>query len=115
VTEDDDRVRALAVESLNELGYTVVDARDGDEALAILNGRPDISLLLTDIVMPRMSGRQLAEQAQALQPNLKVLYTTGFTRNAVVHNGVLDAGVMFLPKPFTMGQLAAKVRETLDA
>ena len=114
VTEDDDRVRALAVESLNELGYTVVDARDGDEALAILNGRPDIALLLTDIVMPRMSGRQLADQAQVLQPGLKVLYTTGFTRNAVVHNGVLDAGVMFLPKPFTMGQLAAKVRETLD-
>lgn len=114
VTEDDDRVRALAVESLNELGYTVVDARDGEEALAILGGRRDIALLLTDIVMPRMSGRQLADQAQALQPNLKVLYTTGFTRNAVVHNGVLDAGVMFLPKPFTMGQLAAKVRETLD-
>jgi CheY-like chemotaxis protein len=114
VTEDDDRVRALAVDSLVELGYTVLDARDGEEALRVLANHPEVKLLFTDIVMPRMSGTQLVEEAQKLRPGLKVLYTTGFTKNAVVHNGVLDSGVRFLQKPFTLGDLSAKVREAID-
>ena len=73
------------------------------------------ALLFTDIVMPDMNGRKLADQALQARPELKLLFTTGFTRNAVVHNGVLDHGVNFLAKPFTIDQLAAKVREVLDS
>jgi CheY-like chemotaxis protein len=75
---------------------------------------PNVALLFTDIIMPVMNGRKLAEEALARRPDLKVLFTTGFTKNAVVHNGVLDPGVNFLAKPFTIDQLAAKIREVLD-
>jgi len=114
VVEDDPRVRATTVDALGELGYRVVEASGGAEALAKLDQHPEVSLLFTDIVMPVMNGRKLAEEAQGRRPDLKVLFTTGFTRNAVVHNGVLDAGVNFLAKPFTLDQLAAKLREVLD-
>ena len=114
VTEDDERVRKVSVESLRELGYTVIHASSGEEALRILEQEPRIDLLFTDIVMPGMTGRVLADTASERLVGLKVLYTTGYTRNAVVHNGVLDPGVAFLPKPFTIQQLAAKVRQALD-
>jgi len=114
VVEDDPRVRAGSVEALRELGYMVIHAGDAEEALRQLEGHPEVQLLFTDIVMPGMDGRRLAEEAQERQPSLKVLFTTGFTRNAVVHSGVLDPGVNFLPKPFTVDQLAAKVREVLS-
>jgi len=114
VVEDDERVRKVSVESLRELGYTVIHASSGAEALQILEQEPRIDLLFTDIVMPGMTGRVLADTASERLVGLKVLYTTGYTRNAVVHNGVLDAGVAFLPKPFTIQQLAAKVRQALD-
>ncbi len=71
-------------------------------------------MLFTDIVMPEMNGRKLADAALLLRPDIRILFTTGYTRNAVVHNGVLDAGVAFLPKPFSVTQLAIKVREVLD-
>ena len=76
---------------------------------------PASTLLFTDIVMPAMNGRKLADEAVARMPGLKVLFTTGFTRNAVVHNGVLDHDVHFLAKPFTIEQLAAKLRDVLDS
>jgi DNA-binding NtrC family response regulator len=114
LVEDDERVRALGVETLRDLGYTVVHAGNGESALAMLDRHPEVSLLFTDVVMPGGSGRKLAEAALARHPGLKVLYTTGFTRNAVVHNGVLDHGVDFIAKPFTVEQLARKVREILD-
>jgi signal transduction histidine kinase/ActR/RegA family two-component response regulator len=114
VVEDDERVRVGSVESLRELGYRVIHADGGEAALTLLEKHGDVSLLFTDIVMPGMSGRKLAEEAVARHPRLKVLYTTGFTRNAVVHNGKLDPGVNFLAKPFTLDQLAAKVRDVLD-
>lgn len=114
VVEDDARVRASTTDALRELGYTVIHVGSGQEALQALAENPDIALLFTDIVMPVMNGRKLAEEAVARMPQLKVIFTTGFTRNAVVHNGVLDHDVHFLAKPFTIEQLAAKLRDVLD-
>lgn len=114
VVEDEDRVRHMSVDALRELGYTVVQASDGEQALALLTIQPHIDMLFTDIVMPGINGRVLADRARESRPDLKVLYTTGYTRNAIVHNGMLDPGVAFLAKPFTMDQLAGKVRQVLD-
>ncbi|MGX7875076.1 CHASE3 domain-containing protein [Mesorhizobium sp. ORM6] len=114
VVEDDAGVRAATTDAMRELGYTVIQAGSGPEALEKLAATPGIALLFTDIVMPVMNGRKLAEEAVARQPGLKVIFTTGFTRNAVVHNGVLDHDVHFLAKPFTIEQLAAKLRDVLD-
>jgi signal transduction histidine kinase len=114
VVEDEERVRGFSVEALRDLGYTVMEARTPREALDLIEGGAKILLLFTDVVMPEMSGRQLAEQALKLQPGLKVLYTTGYTRNAIVHNGMLDPGTQLISKPFTVNQLAAKVRSVLD-
>jgi signal transduction histidine kinase len=114
VVEDDPRVRHLSVASLRDLGYTIVHAASAAEALDQMAAHPGIDLLFTDIVMPGVSGRKLADAAEKLKPGIKVLFTTGFTRNAVVHNGVLDHGVNFIAKPFTIEALAAKVREVLD-
>jgi len=114
VVEDEDRVRHFAVDALRELGYTVLSASNGFDGLDIIRDQPRLSLLLTDIVMPRMNGRQLADEARQILPGLRVLYTTGYTRNAVVHNGILDPGVALLAKPFTIAQLALRVRAILD-
>ncbi|WHO38697.1 CHASE3 domain-containing protein [Sphingobium sp. AP49] len=114
VVEDEERVRHMSVDSLRELGYVIVQASDGEQALAMLAIQPRIDLLFTDIVMPGINGRILADRAREQRPDLKVLYTTGYTRNAIVHNGMLDPGVAFLAKPFTFDQLAAKVRQVLD-
>jgi signal transduction histidine kinase len=114
VVEDDQRVRELTVAMVRELGYTAVHADGAASALSQLEGRSDIALLFTDIVMPEVNGRKLADEAVRRQPNLRVLFTTGFTRNAVVHNGILDAGVDLLVKPFTLDQLAIKLREIIS-
>ena len=114
VVEDDPLVRTGSVEALRELGYTVLAAEDGSEALRKLDADQEVALLFTDIVMPGMNGRKLADEALSRRPGLKVLFTTGFTRNAVVHNGVLDPGVHFIAKPFTVDQLGLKLREVLD-
>ncbi|SEM91195.1 PAS fold-containing protein [Sphingomonas gellani] len=114
VVEDEDRVRNFSTEALRELGYTVIHADNGPEALAMIDAGQDVTLLFTDIVMPEMTGRQLADEALKRLPGLKLVYTTGYTRNAVVHNGVIDPGTNFLAKPFGIDQLAAKIREALD-
>lgn len=114
VVEDDSRVRALSVEALKDLGYSVVEAAGPVEALRMLETVQDVSLLFTDVVMPDMSGRQLADLARKKQPEIKVLYTTGYTRNAIVHNGILDPGTYLLSKPFSVEELAFKVRKILD-
>ena len=114
VVEDEERVRGLAVEALRDLGYTVLHADSGPAALQMLDDGQDVTLLFTDIVMPEMTGRQLAEQALQRRPGLKVIYTTGYTRNAVVHNGVIDPGTNFLPKPFSIDKLAGIVRSVID-
>jgi signal transduction histidine kinase/CheY-like chemotaxis protein len=115
LVEDDDRMRAVNVDLLRELGYGVIHAARPQVALAALEANPRVTLLFTDVVMPEMNGRQLAEEARRQHPGLKVLYTTGYTRNAIVHNGVVDADARLLTKPFTLEQLSAAVRTAIDA
>ena len=115
LVEDDEAVRAAAILALDELGYTVIEAASGAQALRLLDQHGPVALLFTDVVMPGMSGRMLAEAALALQPGLKVVYTTGYTANAIVHNGMIDPGVELLTKPYDLGQLARKLRRVLDA
>jgi signal transduction histidine kinase len=114
VVEDDPLMCKLACDGLDELGYTVLQASNATAALAILDQEPNIKLLFTDVVMPDVNGKKLAEEALRRRPSLKVLFTTGYTANAVVHGGVLDPDVQFIGKPFTLDQLAAKVRSVLD-
>jgi hypothetical protein len=114
LAEDEAALRELVAESLRSMGYLVLEARHAGEALAIGEQHP-IDLLITDVVMPAMSGRELGERLAALQPALKVLYMSGYTDDAVVLHGVLSEGVPFLQKPFTAEALARKLREVLDA
>lgn len=114
VVEDEERVRTLSVASLRELGYTVLHADSGAQALDILEKNPGAALMFTDIVMPGMSGRKLADEAKRRWPTLKVLYTTGYTQNAIVHNGVVDADARLLLKPYSLSDLARKIRAVLD-
>ena len=115
LVEDAAAVRAVMHEALVRQGYTVLDAPTGAEALRIAaNHAGPIHLLLTDVVMPGLSGRQLADRLAAVRPETKVLYTSGYTDDAVVRHGVLESGIAYLQKPFTMDGLARKVREVLD-
>jgi len=114
LVEDDSLMRRLTADALHELGYTVFDADSAANALATLDRVAEVTLLFTDVVMPDVNGRKLAEEAVRRRPGLKVIFTTGYTANAVVHGGVLDKGVHFISKPFTLDQLAAKVRAVLD-
>jgi signal transduction histidine kinase/CheY-like chemotaxis protein len=114
VVEDDPLMRRLTTEALHELRYTVLDSDNAVDALAILDRRTDIKLLFTDVVMPEINGRKLADEVLLRRPGIKVLYTTGYTHNAVIHGGVLDPGVHLLTKPFTLEQLAIKLRVVLD-
>ncbi len=115
VVEDDQDVRSYTVESLRDLGYRVLEAPDGPSALRHLEHEPQVDLLFTDVVLPGgMTGAQVAAAAQEQRPGLKVLYTTGYARNAIVHQGRLDKGVDLITKPFSFPDLAAKVRDVLD-
>jgi CheY-like chemotaxis protein len=115
VVEAEPSVRQFSVDAMVELGYRALEADGGTAALRLLEAHPEIVLMFTDVVMPEINGAKLAEQALRLRPDLKVLFTTGYTRNAVVHNGVLDPGVDLIGKPFTLEALAAKLRAVLDA
>jgi CheY-like chemotaxis protein len=115
VTEDDPEVRSFTVEMLRELGYNVIEAVDGHAALRMLDAHREIALLFTDVGLPGgMNGRQLADEAQRRRSALKVLFTSGYARNAIVHHGHLDPGVELIVKPFTFTALATKVRRILD-
>jgi PAS domain S-box-containing protein len=114
VVEDEPSVRQLSVSLFQELGYAVLEAPDGPTALDILARTARVDLLFTDVGLPKMNGRELAEAARVQRPDLKVLFTTGYARNAIVHHGRLDRGVDLLGKPFTFAQLAEKVRLILD-
>ena len=115
VVEDNADVRSYSISVLGELGYSVLEAEHPDAALKILQGPDRIDLLFTDVVLPGRSGRELAGLARELRPDLRVLFTTGYSRNAIVHQGRLDAGVQLISKPFTFEGLAARVRDVLDA
>ena len=116
VVEDEEAVRALATRILQAFGYKVLESTSPEDALQIGERyKEPIDLLLTDVVLPRMNGRKVAEHLKALRPGLKVLYMSGYTDDSVVRHGVLEAGTAFLQKPFRPAELVRKVREVLDA
>lgn len=114
VVEDDLDVLAFSMEALKALGYQVVGAKNADQALSVLDQHPDVTLLFTDVELPGLNGPELVEEARRQRPGLAVLYTTGYTANAVVHRGLLDQSVRSLNKPFTLAELATTVRGILD-
>ena len=115
VVEDEEKVRQLTVQILTKNGYTVLEASHGDEASHICEQhKGPIHLMVMDVVMPGMNGRQLAKSLEPHHPEMKVLYMSGYTDNAIVHHGILEKGLSFLQKPFTMDGLVRKVREVLD-
>jgi two-component system cell cycle sensor histidine kinase/response regulator CckA len=117
LVEDDPALREMAATLLGRLGYSVLAAANGIEALGLIHqpGRRHIDLLFTDVVMPHMSGKELADRIRSLYPHTKILFTSAYTENAIVHQGVLDEGVALLQKPFTPSALAQKIRGILDA
>jgi two-component system cell cycle sensor histidine kinase/response regulator CckA len=116
LVEDEPMVRALAREVLEQYGYTVICAADGQEGLDICRGfEGRIDLVITDVVMPRMSGRELAESVASIRPDARILYMSGFTDDAIVRHGMLDEDFPFIQKPFSPELLASKTRELLDA
>lgn len=114
IVEDEDSVRGMAERILRGAGYAVLSAASGEEALVLWEKSGHIHLLLTDVVMPQMSGRELADRLAMTKPGLKVLYMSGYADDAIVHHGVLDPGTVFIGKPFSAADLTRKVRETLD-
>jgi PAS domain S-box-containing protein len=114
VVEDDPTVRLLMIDVLDELGYRYIEAADGNEAVPILRSRRRIDLLLTDVGLPNMNGRQLAEIARSQRPGLRVLFVTGYAEKAAVRHGFLEPGMEMMTKPFAMDALATKVREMIE-
>jgi two-component system, cell cycle sensor histidine kinase and response regulator CckA len=116
IVEDEPRLRELAVRTLRDHGYLVLEAANGKAALLLAKEYPDLKLelLLTDMIMPEMSGRRLAEELKKEQPEMEILYMSGYTDDAIVQQGVLEQGLPFLQKPFTREALARKVRAVLD-
>ena len=116
IVEDDTLVREYVVTQISRFGYRTLAASNAAEALAIINGGERIDLLFTDVIIPgSMNGRQLATEALKRRPGLKVLYTSGYTENAIVHHGRLDAGVLLLAKPYLSSDLARMIRTALAA
>jgi two-component system cell cycle sensor histidine kinase/response regulator CckA len=116
IVEDEPQIRQLAMDCLTHCGYNVLSASNGKEALGLVaNAEQTIALILTDVVMPGMSGRELSERASVMQPEVKTLFMSGYTNDAVVNHGVLDGGTWFIQKPFALEALARRVREVLDS
>ena len=115
LVEDETLVRQLTHEILRRNGYRVLEAADGVEALAVVRDHPgQIDLLLTDVVMPRMSGHELVELARPVRPDMRILYVSGYSEEAIARQGQLTKGIELLSKPFTPGVLTTKIRELLD-
>jgi CheY-like chemotaxis protein len=117
LVEDEPAVRTLAARVLREYGYTVLEAANGEEALCVAHEQtgPAIQLLLTDVVMPHLGGRDLAARLKALHPTIKSVFVSGYTDDMAVHHGILDPGAAFLQKPYAPAALVRKVREVLDS
>ena len=116
LVEDEDDLRAFTAEALNELGYRVLEAENAVAAIKLLEQEDDIALLFTDVVLPGgTNGRALAEEVVRRRPSTRVLFTTGYTKNAIVHHGRLDPDIKLLGKPFTYSELASKVRALIDS
>jgi DNA-binding NtrC family response regulator len=113
VVEDEELVRNLVCKTLEAHGYNVIEAQSPDDGLQRV-AENKIDLLLTDVVMPVMNGRELYAQVAAIQPDIKVLYMSGYTDNVIVHHGILEEGVNFLQKPFTVDSLVRKVKRVLS-
>jgi signal transduction histidine kinase/CheY-like chemotaxis protein len=115
VVEDNDEVRAYTTDILRELGYEILEATEGDTALSLIASEPRIKLLFTDVGLPGpFNGRQIADEARKLRSDLKILFTTGYAQNAIIHQGRLDPGVQLIVKPFNFAGLAAKIRQMFD-
>ena len=115
LVEDDRSIMKLGTRMLINLGYSVLSANTPSEAFSLAEEHSDeINLLVSDVVMPEMNGRELSEQLKRLYPKLKILFMSGYTANVIAHRGVLEDGVCFIPKPFSKEELAFKVREALD-
>ena len=117
LVEDEPSVRSLTARILRNQGYRVLEAANGEEALSVVQEqtRERIHLLLTDVVMPQMGGKELVDRIKILNPDIKVLFTSGYTDHAIVHQGRLDSGTNFLQKPFSPMSLSQKVREVLES
>jgi CheY-like chemotaxis protein len=115
VVEDEADVRSYSIECLQELGFSVLHSSDGPSALRMIAEHPEIRLLFTDVGLPHMNGRELAEHARRMRPELPVLFTTGYAQDAMFQQGKLEANAELLTKPFNRAQLAARVRHLLDA
>jgi PAS domain S-box-containing protein len=116
VVEDDADVRSYSCDTLRELGYSILEAENGEAGLKLLDAHPHIKLLFTDVGLPGgMNGRQLADEARLRMPHLRVLFTTGYARNAIVHDGRLDPGVELITKPYAQAALSTKLRDMLEA
>jgi two-component system cell cycle sensor histidine kinase/response regulator CckA len=115
LVEDDAQVRSFTAQVLAELGYKVTEASNGIEAMRLAaESEKELHLLITDLVMPQMSGRQLVDEMSWARPMTKVLFVSGYTEDAIIRNNLLSSDIDFLPKPFTPGELARKVRQILD-
>ncbi|HOY61689.1 MAG TPA: response regulator [bacterium] len=115
VVEDEPGVLKLVIRVLESSGYSAISAASADEAISICaDSEYPVDLLVTDVVMPDVNGRELAERIRKLRPNIKVLYMSGYTENAIVHHGILDKGINFISKPFNVEDFTRKVRDVLD-
>ena len=115
LVEDEEAVRTMISRVLRGNGYRVLEACQGKEAIEVCQKHQGIiHLMVTDVIMPQMSGRELAERMSSVRPEMKVLFMSGYPDNAIVHHGVLDAGTAFLQKPFTLTALENKIREVLE-
>ena len=114
VVEDDDGVRQYVAESLRDLNYQVLEARDSASALKLLDADKPFDLLLTDVILPGKNGRELATEVERRRPGVKIIFMTGYSRNAIVHHGRLDSGTELISKPLTEAVLARRIRQVLD-
>ena len=113
LVEDDDSVRLLVSDLLEELGYHTLEAAVPDEAIRRLDTDQQIDLMITDVGLPTMNGRQLADEILKVRPGLRVLFTSGYTENAIIHHGRLDEGVLLLAKPYRKSDMAIMIRKAL--